>query len=83
VPKKRGTGSLIVSILIADLVFLSALWTIFNYSVQVYLSKHDPDMHKCYGCQAIDNESKGEGYQLVNVLRKTSQVNEDDDGSTG
>lgn len=37
IPIRKSTGSLILSILIADLVFLQALWQIFNFIINQML----------------------------------------------
>ena len=50
VPQVKSTGSLIVAILLANLVFLSALWKIFNWLVLHSLQRQDPTTMYCAGC---------------------------------
>ncbi|KAJ9664404.1 hypothetical protein H2198_000333 [Neophaeococcomyces mojaviensis] len=52
VPKVKSTGNLIVSILIADLVFLQALWNIFKLVVDAWVLPRNPDTNVCQGCLA-------------------------------
>lgn len=42
VPKRKSPGTLFVSILIADLVLLQALWKILNFCTTAWLTKKDP-----------------------------------------
>ena len=41
VPKRKSTGSLIVSILVADLIFLQAVWKLFTFTVGNILGHKD------------------------------------------
>lgn len=50
VPKLKSVGSLIISVVIADLVFLRVLWAIFNWVVTSHLARTDPDAMICSGC---------------------------------
>ena len=72
VPQVKSTGSLIVAILLANLVFLSALWKIFNWLVLHSLQRQDPTTMFCAGCmlqhrqQQLDTQqSHGYGYDPV------------------
>ena len=72
VPQVKSTGSLIVAILLANLVFLSALWKIFNWLVLHSLQRQDPTTMFCAGCmlqhrqQQLDTQqSHGYGYEPV------------------
>jgi hypothetical protein len=42
VPRLKSTGNIIVSILVADLVFLQATWTLFKIVVDWYMSRTRP-----------------------------------------
>ncbi len=42
VPKRKSTGTILVSILVADLVFMQALWKIFTFCSQAWLDHKDP-----------------------------------------
>lgn len=50
VPRKKDTGSLIISVLVADIVLLSVFWKFFNWAVLRYLRKRDPTWNLCRGC---------------------------------
>ena len=42
VPRRKSTGTLFVSILVADLVFMQALWKIFNFCTVAWMAHKDP-----------------------------------------
>ncbi|KAJ9612990.1 hypothetical protein H2200_002931 [Cladophialophora chaetospira] len=67
VPVLKGMGSVIISVLLADLVFLQALWFLLNLGCTWWLQKHDPLYNYCSGCQ----KSRG----IVHSPRDTSGVN--------
>jgi hypothetical protein len=50
VPKLKSKGSLIVSIIVADLVFLQALWVVFTWIVTFFLERRHPEAKYCPGC---------------------------------
>ncbi len=52
VPQRKSTGSLLVSILVADLIFLQALWKAFNL-VGSILARRDPTglLQPLFRCQ--------------------------------
>lgn len=52
VPKLKSKGSLIVSIIVADLVFLQALWVVFTWIVTFFLERRYPEAKYCLGCAA-------------------------------
>lgn len=55
VPQLKSAGSIFISILVADLVFLQTTWTIFTFVVGVYMSR------------TSQRNSDNEGYQTVEV----------------
>lgn len=60
IPKRKAAGSLVISILLADLVFLRTLWYIFTLSTEtLFLRKKaiGPEVNYCEGC------SKGRGME--------------------
>lgn len=71
VPERKSTGSLIISVLVADLVFLQALWKILNWAVTLGLERRHPDARYCIGC-AKQLARKG-GYQLVDKAMSMSR----------
>ncbi|KIW89454.1 uncharacterized protein Z519_09610 [Cladophialophora bantiana CBS 173.52] len=42
VPKRKSLGALIISILVAELVFLQALWKVFTLGAEAWLTNKDP-----------------------------------------
>lgn len=74
VPKMKSTASLIFSVVVADLVFLQALWTLLNWAVTAHLQRVNSEAMYCAGCaKAISTASpepltKG-GYTQVSVRR--------------
>ncbi|CZR51793.1 uncharacterized protein PAC_01670 [Phialocephala subalpina] len=51
VPKRKSSGTLFVSILVADLVFMQALWKIFRLCTGAWLTHRDPGANFCSGCE--------------------------------
>ena len=51
VPKIKSAGTLLLSVLIADLVFLQALWKLFTLLVDYGMIRRQPEMRMCDGCQ--------------------------------
>lgn len=51
VPRRKAMGNLIVSVLVADLVFLQAVWSLYKIAVDYVLGKKVPDSHWCDGCR--------------------------------
>ncbi|KAJ6107191.1 hypothetical protein N7523_008514 [Penicillium sp. IBT 18751x] len=59
VPRLKSTGNLLVSILVADLVFLQAVWLLFKLGTDTYLFKSRPDSNQCKAgeaCVKPDND---------------------------
>jgi hypothetical protein len=53
IPIRKSAGSLFVSILVADLVFLQALWYVFTFLTQTLLLRkrvRGPEVNYCKGC---------------------------------
>ncbi|KAI0396627.1 hypothetical protein F5Y17DRAFT_418971 [Xylariaceae sp. FL0594] len=53
VPRKKSSGTLFFSVLIADLVLLQALWTAFKFVVDTIAERRHPSMAYCAGCLQI------------------------------
>lgn len=53
VPRRKATSTIAWSIIIADLVFLQAVWTMFKLAVEFYLFKRLPEAGYCAGCQRV------------------------------
>ena len=56
VPRLKSTGSLIFSIVVADLVFLQALWKVFIVVVDWWMKKRYPQMGTCTGCGGSESK---------------------------
>ena len=66
VPKRKSTGSLLVSVLVADLVLLQAAWFILNWIATFWLHQVDPNMNQCEACgECKKTDRGGSGYELV------------------
>ncbi|KAI1426861.1 hypothetical protein F5Y12DRAFT_793587 [Xylaria sp. FL1777] len=64
VPMRKGWANLIVSLIVADLVFLRALWAVFCFIVGHFQSRHYPDANSCEGCRKISNLDE---YHSINI----------------
>lgn len=50
IPERKSMGSLLLALLLADLVFLQALWKTYKFAVETYLERTDPQSNVCEGC---------------------------------
>lgn len=50
VPRLKSTGTLIVSVLVADLVLLQAIWKLFVLAMNYFLVSNNEEMRYCEGC---------------------------------
>lgn len=50
VPKLKSGGEILISILVADLVLLSAAWQVFTLAVKWLALNKRPEAHYCEGC---------------------------------
>ncbi|KAF8850759.1 hypothetical protein BDZ45DRAFT_184966 [Acephala macrosclerotiorum] len=57
VPEQKSPGSLFISILIADLVFLQALFQLLHLGVTYWGSMRDQSWNYCPGCKAVSVDS--------------------------
>ncbi|ROW07258.1 hypothetical protein VMCG_03807 [Cytospora schulzeri] len=71
VPKLKTTGTLIVSILVADLVLLQAIWKIYVLSVDRFFISKREDLKYCEGCASKPREQPGIPLGDVNPQRAT------------
>jgi hypothetical protein len=55
IPQLKPTGSLIVSVLIADLVLLQTIWHVFKLVIDRILGMRHPKMRFCEGCERSDS----------------------------
>lgn len=52
-PKLKNTGTLIVSVLVADLVLLQAIWKVYTMVVDYFAVSKRNDLNHCEGCVNI------------------------------
>lgn len=64
VPRLKSTSSLIVSIIIADLVFLQALWVTVNFLTAFFLERR-PEAKYCDGCTKFLASDHGEAIEMT------------------
>ncbi|KAF9769451.1 hypothetical protein IL306_013115 [Fusarium sp. DS 682] len=64
IPRLKSRPTLIVSVVINTIVILSALWRLYQFSIDATLLKNDPEVMNCAGCTtAMPKEAEGEvGY---------------------
>lgn len=67
VPRLKSGGEIFISILLADLVLLSAAWYLFTLAVRYLALRNLPDADHCEGCSRAD-ESKG-----MNTIKEVKQ----------
>ena len=65
VPKLKSVGSMIVSIIVADLVFLQALWLIVTFLITFFLERRHPQANYCDGCTKILALGHGEATEMT------------------
>ena len=64
VPVRKPWGSLLVSVLVADLVFLQVFWKVLNWAVVSGLERRHPDARYCLGCGGGGGGGGGEEKKL-------------------
>ncbi|KAF7536565.1 hypothetical protein G7054_g4400 [Neopestalotiopsis clavispora] len=65
VPKVKPVGTIIFSVLVADLVLLQAIWTVFKLIVDGIVQHKEPTLLHCSGCQqgsAVASMDNGGSY---------------------
>ena len=60
IPELKSGGSLFIAVLVADLVFLQALWKILTWSTTMWLAHSNEKANYCEGCL----RSMGHGHEL-------------------
>ncbi|KAI0123610.1 hypothetical protein BJ170DRAFT_686870 [Xylariales sp. AK1849] len=56
VPQAKQAGTLFLSVLVADLVLLQAIWLVFRFIVDGVLQRRYPAMRYCEGCYKIKEQ---------------------------
>lgn len=75
IPRRKSAGSLILSILVADLVFLQASWQLYIFVARLFLrDEHKPAY--CEGCFKQINADPGISLEQLQapLLKKTSRA---------
>ncbi|KAH6886829.1 hypothetical protein B0T10DRAFT_442949 [Thelonectria olida] len=83
VPQRKSTGTMLLAILIADLVFLQAAWKILNWVAEGMLPKDNAQVRMCEGCvaahyQQVQMEKLSEDGKRASTFEEARP----DDGST-
>lgn len=72
VPRQKDTGSLIISVAVANIVLLSAFWKIFEMVARRYLIAKDSTWNACPGCLEVGGYDCGGA--AVHKLVRTRRV---------
>ena len=71
VPQRKGIGSLLIAILVADMVFIQALYTILTWATDLWLKHKDHTSQVCEGCvklhALLDKDKATSGVGLLSV----------------
>ena len=84
VPQLKSTGSLLVAVLVADLVFLQVLWKVLNLAVTFSLKRRRRDANYCDGCakHCPQPPTKEGDYELVGGAAMDAAADNDDGASS-
>ena len=74
VPEVKARGTLFVTILVADLVFVQALWQILKWTTTAWLERHDKQANYCPGCLETDKNKKIKDLVAMRLLDKTGKT---------
>lgn len=78
VPQKKDTGSLVISVVVANIVLLCVFWNIFNWVALRYLRSHDPHWDVCRGCLLNSEASRTRSRAMVLDLEKDPLCEDDE-----
>lgn len=85
IPRRKPARELVFSVLVADLVFLQAIWLLFTFCVGLWMKRRDPSTNYCSKCAAAaEQNGLPRSYQetryskLSNV--EVARSNSQDDG---
>jgi hypothetical protein len=73
-PRLKQGGSLIMVVVVADLVLLQAIWTVFKFGIDFFLQRKYPEINNCDRCQS---RAEDEIQILSSALRAPSSSNDD------
>lgn len=72
IPTLKSTGSLIIAVLTADIVFLHAAWAILNWATATILKMRDPTANSCHKC----NDKTEETVELMDLPERRGSMEE-------
>jgi hypothetical protein len=80
IPQRKPWGSLITSVLVADLVFLRTLWAIVTFVASYFTKRHDPTANSCDTClRAFDTDEKSvDGKEVYRSLQGSTCAADDE-----
>jgi hypothetical protein len=64
IPKRKPLADLLISVLVADLVFLQALWLLFTLGMGYWLKSRDERSEYCLGCAVRLNQTLENGESM-------------------
>lgn len=73
VPQLKSTSSLIISVLVADFVFLQVLWKVFVLVVDFFMYRKYSGMGACQGCQGGQMRRKN-SFEMVRPKSSVSSL---------
>ncbi|SLM36729.1 hypothetical protein LPUS_06386 [Lasallia pustulata] len=73
VPQQKSTGTLLISILVADVVFMQLLWNAFKLATTECLVRKKPEANYCVGCGSRNN------YGLIDLAATPGLASRSDD----
>ncbi|MCJ1295250.1 hypothetical protein MMC34_006812 [Xylographa carneopallida] len=74
VPVVKAGGTLFVTILVADLVFVQALWHILHWATTAWLERHDKQANYCPGCLETDMKEASGDMVAARLLDKNGDA---------
>lgn len=69
VPQRKSTGSLLISLTVADLVFLQTVWLLFTFAICFIMRRRDPTTDHCEGC--LERRGLGDQRSLLRASTKS------------
>jgi hypothetical protein len=83
IPQRKPWGSLITSVLVADLVFLRTLWAIITFVASYFTKRHDPTANSCDTClRAHDTDANSvDGKEVYHSLPESTCAADDEQQS--
>ncbi|KAI5363768.1 hypothetical protein Slin15195_G094190 [Septoria linicola] len=64
-PRRKPTGAIVWLVILADIVFLQALWVIYKLIIDAWVSRHVDGAENCNGCQSLLPQHKTENIKML------------------